>query len=130
MAIWHVFYRNGQETESEPTGFEFSYAASLASEDVEDVFRRMNVVDGDELPVVLGIRSMSVGDIALQGDVAHVCEPAGWRQIVGGPVVLVLLAKPKGQIAELDLACRYGAKSCRPGRRCRACSADRHGERP
>lgn len=51
-----------------------------------EVFRRMNVVDGNELPTKLGVRSMSVGDvvtiIGLDGvRRAYICNPVGWEEV-------------------------------------------------
>ena len=49
------------------------------SGDLEEVFRQMNAVDGNELCCQLRVRSMSVGDIAVDAaGVAHYCQGAGW----------------------------------------------------
>ena len=49
------------------------------------VFRLMNNVDGDELCVELGVRSMSVGDIVRFGQTAEalslLCMMMGWKEL-------------------------------------------------
>lgn len=61
----------------------YKHVVSLDATDLEDLFRRMNVVDGSdiEMPRRLRCRSMSVGDIAIdtQGK-AHFCASAGWEE--------------------------------------------------
>jgi len=46
----------------------------------ESVFRQMNVVNGDELPVRLKVRSMSAGDAVEDGDELWLCDMVGWRR--------------------------------------------------
>jgi len=54
---------------------------------LEDVFRRMNVVDGSdiEIPLKLRCRSMSVGDVVVMAEgreaVTWLCAPAGWKPL-------------------------------------------------
>lgn len=58
----------------------FERIAVVEAADLEDLFRKMNVVDGDELPVELKVRSMCAGDVArdmMTGDV-WLCDLAGW----------------------------------------------------
>lgn len=61
---------------------EYKLIADVEASDLEDLFRRMNVVDGSdiEMPRKLRCRSMSVGDVAVdpQGK-AHFCASAGWE---------------------------------------------------
>lgn len=57
-------------------------AECVEAQDLEDLFRKMNVVDGTELPVELKVRSMSVGDVAIDGKgVAWMCMIAGWERL-------------------------------------------------
>lgn len=53
--------------------------------DLEDVFRRMNVVTGDpdlEIPMRLRCRSMSVGDVAfVEGDGLYLCASCGFDKV-------------------------------------------------
>jgi hypothetical protein len=48
---------------------------------LEDAFRKMNVVDGTELPAEMGCRSMSCGDLVMARGRWFVCEPTGWREV-------------------------------------------------
>ncbi len=49
---------------------------------LDDVFRQMNVVDGDELPAKLGIRSMSVGDVIVDNaGLAFIVAPVGFEAV-------------------------------------------------
>jgi hypothetical protein len=66
----------------------FDRVAVVDASDLEDLFRKMNVVDGDELPVELKVRSMSCGDVARDlstGDV-WLCDLAGWVNLSDPPV--------------------------------------------
>jgi hypothetical protein len=58
----------------------FERVAVVEAEDKEDLFRKMNVVDGDELPVQLRVRSMSPGDVARDLTTGEVwlCDLVGW----------------------------------------------------
>lgn len=49
---------------------------------LEEIFRMMNVIDGNELPVKLQVRSMMCGDVIVDevGDVWF-CAAAGWQRI-------------------------------------------------
>lgn len=61
----------------------FKKVCVVDADDLEDVFRMMNVVDGDELPVKLRVRSMCVGDLVQQheDDVWWFCAAAGWEAV-------------------------------------------------
>lgn len=55
------------------------------------IYRQMNVVDGNEMPRKLGIRSMSVGDVVQISDRFYSCDNTGWSlleiadvNIIGG----------------------------------------------
>lgn len=58
----------------------FERVAVVEAEDREDLFRKMNVVDGDELPVQLRVRSMSPGDVCRDLSTGEVwlCDLVGW----------------------------------------------------
>lgn len=59
----------------------YKKVATLDASDLEVVFRRMNVVDGDELPVKLKIRSLSVGDVVVdETGAAYYCAMVGWKR--------------------------------------------------
>ena len=48
---------------------------------LEWVFREMNVVDGNEMPIKLKCRSMMMGDtVEINGEV-HLCESVGWKKL-------------------------------------------------
>jgi len=50
-------------------------------ESLGEVFRVMNAVDGTELCCQMGVRSMSMGDIAVDEDgVAHYCAATSWGE--------------------------------------------------
>src|SRR5579885_408276 len=60
----------------------------VEASDLEDLFRRMNYVDGSEVEYVgrgkLEVRSLSVGDVALdEQGVAHLCASVGWEAFTG-----------------------------------------------
>lgn len=54
----------------------------------DDVFRLMNVIDGDEMPVTLNDRSMSVGDVIVElkddgsDGPSFFCASIGWAPVV------------------------------------------------
>lgn len=69
-----------------PTAFDtshFKQVAMVEAVDLEDLFRNMNVVDGNELPVSLKVRSMSCGDVAKDAVTGQLwlCDLAGWTEI-------------------------------------------------
>jgi len=54
--------------------------AMVETDDLDVAFRQMNAVDGNELCCQLRVRSMSVGDVAVDADgVAHLCCSMGWE---------------------------------------------------
>lgn len=88
MAIT-VYYRKHDAIERDPLctrpkvhgldRSEYDQVATLDLASPEEVFRAMNVVDGDELPVRLGVRSMMVGDVAvLEDGRMWYCSVVGW----------------------------------------------------
>lgn len=55
--------------------------AELETDDPDVAFRQMNAVDGTELCCQLRVRSMSVGDVAVDSNgVAHLCCSMGWAE--------------------------------------------------
>ena len=89
MSRLHVFYRRepvfsmSAPDRVDPKDYEFVVTWEFDS--VEDAFRRMNVVDGDEdyeLPLQLGVRSMSSGDVLVdEAGRGHYCAPVGWVSV-------------------------------------------------
>jgi len=77
----------------------------LPTDDLEVIFREMNVVDGREIPITLRVRSMSVGDLVVVNGKGYLCAGSGWEPapetLVGG--VLSDAGKP---IPRLDLRCQ------------------------
>lgn len=61
----------------------FKRIALVEASDLEDLFRKMNVVDGTELPVQLKVRSMSCGDVAWDSETGQLwlCDLAGWTEV-------------------------------------------------
>ncbi len=59
----HIFYTKGMTRE--PAVSDYTYIARLAVNALDDAWREMNVVEGNEHPVDLKVRSMCVADIML-----------------------------------------------------------------
>jgi hypothetical protein len=97
-----VFYRDPDQPFADNVDVraeDYSYIASVEG-DLEDVFRKMNAVDGTEIVCALGVRSMSVGDIALTDDGAYLCDRVGWRKV--GDAKFELALQSKAEQAEID----------------------------
>ncbi len=62
---------------------DYKFVTNVNAENLEEVFEKMNVVDGDELPVRLRVRSLSVGDVVVNvsSNEAFACDPCGWRKV-------------------------------------------------
>jgi hypothetical protein len=88
-----VYYRTDEAIDRNPIAYtppkegvdKNDYACVHTFDDdpeLETVFRRMNVVVGDELPVKLRIRSMMAGDVVVDenGD-PWFCDLIGWQRI-------------------------------------------------
>lgn len=61
---------------------DYTQVAKLEGDDLNVCFREMNVVEGDEIPVGLGIRSMMTGDVVVKEDgSAWLCAMVGWKQV-------------------------------------------------
>jgi len=85
MKKFSVYYSNDWMLcyKRDPEAFDralFERVAIVDADDLEDLFRKMNVVDGDELPAQLNVRSMSSGDVArdLTTGQMWMCAPIGW----------------------------------------------------
>lgn len=88
MATYRIFYRN----EFPKAGFipdfvnlqAYKQVVVIEAECHEATFGLMNAVYGEELPCKLGIRSMSVGDVAYEVETgkAFYCAPVGWVAMV------------------------------------------------
>lgn len=86
-----VYYRTYEAMMKNPFAFsapeeglvkdDYTFVAELGDVFLEEVFRQMNIVDGDELPVKLKVRSMSSGDVVVDedGEVWY-CAGAGWEK--------------------------------------------------
>jgi hypothetical protein len=60
----------------------FIEVAQVEGDSPDDIFCKMNVVDGTEIPVKLHVRSMSVGDVLINGDgKAFICCSLGWKEV-------------------------------------------------
>jgi len=88
MMKFQVFYRNTPRFSMSTPEFQlrevYTEVATIAAEDLECVFRMMNVVDGSdfEMPRKLGVRSMCTGDIAVnESGEAFYCATAGWDPV-------------------------------------------------
>lgn len=86
-----VFYTNklrfAPESVEEFAGTaSYAHVARLALDDLEVAFREMNVVEGNEIPTDLRVRSMCVGDVVLSGGKAFLCASMGFREL---PAALV-----------------------------------------
>ncbi len=91
---FYVFYRNPQTFRDSmfvtPDNIKLEDYVGITqrveADDIEDLFRRMNVVDGSEVEVVgpgkLEIRSLSVGDVAIdETGRGYLCASFGWNDI-------------------------------------------------
>ena len=77
-----VFYNTKNKfDESDINNFNpdyFTHVVSIEACSLEDVYSKMNVVYGDELPITLKVRSLSIGDVVRWLDVWYVCSRVGW----------------------------------------------------
>jgi hypothetical protein len=89
--LYRVFYlkssrdlRFGQPAPAKVDLDAYTFIANVDASNLDDLFRRMNVVDGSdfEMPQKLRCRSMSVGDVAIDRDgKAHYCASFGWENV-------------------------------------------------
>lgn len=60
----------------------YDEVAVIEAECLDDLFRKMNVVDGTELPLKMKIRSMSCGDVAIdETGRKFFCALVGWTEL-------------------------------------------------
>jgi hypothetical protein len=60
----------------------YHVVATVEAADLEALFRDMNAVTGDETCCRLGVRSMSVGDLAIDPEgIVHYCAPGSWTTV-------------------------------------------------
>lgn len=92
MKLYRIFYNQSPEfksfttlakTQADIVDGKYKDIATLETENLDTLFREMNVVDGTELPVQLKVRSMSVGDIVidLKARKAFYCSSVGWTEL-------------------------------------------------
>jgi hypothetical protein len=89
MTTYKVLYRKNFPSPFSPAPVcvsfdDYKFIAYVEAENLEDLFRRMNVVDGSafEMPRTIGCRSMSTGDVAIaDSGEAHYCASAGWESV-------------------------------------------------
>lgn len=92
MNVYRVFYNTDNARGGLPTmrsiaidivTEKYKEVATVEAENVDGVFRDMNVVDGTELPAKLKIRSMCVGDLVLNviTEGAVYCAASGWVEL-------------------------------------------------
>jgi hypothetical protein len=85
----HVWYRKNDIGNTEPLLLDnYSYVGEIPYDHPEAVFRAMNHVDGSEIESHLrgfGVRSMSVGDIAITEEGSFLCDNAGWINMMDDP---------------------------------------------
>lgn len=85
-----VFYRKSEAIARNPLPRpqstldrdDYKEVAAFEAADLEEVFMKMNVVDGKELPSQLGVRSMMSGDAVedAEGQLWH-CAMVGWEKV-------------------------------------------------
>jgi len=87
-----IYYRTNAAIESSPLAFaspddgpnkdDYTFITTMKDEvTLDEAFRLMNVVNGDELPMTLKVRSMMTGDVIVDedGDVWY-CSAIGWTE--------------------------------------------------
>lgn len=78
-AAWMKSCDNDVETIAKT---DYDEITKIEAESLGAAFRLMNVVDGDELPTKLKVRSLSVGDIVVDANgKASLCAPIGWIKV-------------------------------------------------
>lgn len=89
LVPYRVLYRSGGANFTGATAplavrwENYEEVGTVEAPDVEALFRDMNAVEGTETCCKLRVRSMSVGDIALdtREGVAWYCAPTGWKPV-------------------------------------------------
>ena len=85
-----IYYRTNEAIAKDPIAFVapedglykegYEFVTELGDVSLEEVFRMMNVVDGDELPVELKVRSMMPGDVVDEDGDVWFCAGTGWEE--------------------------------------------------
>lgn len=86
VVLYAIRFPPPSSQELDPLGYKF--VAIVDALDKEDVFTKMNVINGDEdeLPLRLKCRSMSVGDVLVElkpsGELGTwLCGSVGWTKV-------------------------------------------------
>lgn len=86
-----VYYRTDEAFARNPLAFsapeeglerdDYEFVTELGDVSLEEAYRLMNIVTGDELPVKLKVRSMSCGDVVIDEELqVWFCAGTGWEQ--------------------------------------------------
>ena len=85
----HIWYRKEDVGSPSPLSVtNYKYVGEIPHEELEDVFRAMNHVDGSDIERDLnnfGVRSMSVGDIVVNEQGSFLCDRVGWVNLMDDP---------------------------------------------
>lgn len=75
-------------TASDINPSQYERVACVEAAHLEDLFRRMNCVDGSDIEYVgrgkLEIRSLSVGDVVVCQEGTYLCAGCGWDDVTKG----------------------------------------------
>ena len=92
LCMAHIYYR--KSLVGNPSSVdEYDYVGEVPSDDLEQVFRMMNHVDGSGVEQCLktfNVRSMSVGDIAIINSEPFYCSNLGWAPMLDNAIHLML----------------------------------------
>lgn len=72
------------EVHREQTGFddrERFLMGKITARLLENIWSKMQNIDGDDLPARLGVRSMMVGDVVVVGERGWMVQATGWSEI-------------------------------------------------
>ena len=84
---FRVLYREQAPTHGETpvvvSRARYREIGTVRAVNLEHLFRELNAVDGTEVCCKMGVRSMSVGDVAIdtRDDTAYYCEGVGWTTV-------------------------------------------------
>lgn len=89
VSMAHIWYRKNDVGNTEPLLLDnYTYVGEIPYDTPGEVFRAMNAVDGSEIEQHLqefGVRSMSVGDIAITEEGSFLCDRVGWLNMMDDP---------------------------------------------
>ena len=87
-----IFYRDREHfpywEEDTLSPDKYEYVGEIEQDDLGDIYRAMNHVDGSEVEAALqafGVRSMSPGDIAVTDEGIFLCARSGWKDLYEDP---------------------------------------------